>query len=115
MASVYWNILTYQLTFSFSNAKDPLTSYTKHSGVWSQEGPRKHYYKQASGSDEILAELFQILKWWCYKSAALNMSADLETSAVATGLEKVSFYSNPKERQSQRMFKLPYNWVNFTC
>ena len=27
-----------------------------------------------------------------------------ENSAVATGLEKVSFHSNPKERQCQRMF-----------
>ena len=27
-------------------------------------------------------------------------------SAVATGLEKVSLHSNPKERQCQRMFKL---------
>ena len=31
------------------------------------------------------------------------MSANLESSAVATGLEKVSFHSNPKERQCQRM------------
>ena len=30
--------------------------------------------------------------------AALNMPANLENSAVATGLEKVSFHSNPKER-----------------
>ena len=29
------------------------------------------------------------------------MPADLENSAVATVLEKVSFHSNPKERQSQ--------------
>ena len=29
------------------------------------------------------------------------MPANLENSAVATGLEKVSFYSNPKERQCQ--------------
>ena len=34
------------------------------------------------------------------------MLADLENSAVATGLEKVSFHSNPKERQCQRMLKL---------
>ena len=27
------------------------------------------------------------------------MPANLENSAVATGLEKVSFHSNPKERQ----------------
>ena len=33
------------------------------------------------------------------------MPANLENSAVATGLEKVSFHSNPKESQCQRMFK----------
>ena len=37
------------------------------------------------------------------------MSANLENSAVDTGLEKVSFHSNPKERQCQRMFKLLHN------
>ena len=31
------------------------------------------------------------------------MPTNLENSAVATGLEKVSFHSNPKERQCQRM------------
>ena len=31
------------------------------------------------------------------------MPANMENSAVATGLEKVSFHSNPKERQCQRM------------
>ena len=30
-------------------------------------------------------------------------------SAVATGLEKFSFHSNPKEKELQRMFKLLYN------
>ena len=34
------------------------------------------------------------------------MPANLENSAVATGLEKVSFHSNPKERQCQRRLKL---------
>ena len=34
------------------------------------------------------------------------MSANLKHSAVATGLEKVSFHSNPKEGQYQRMLKL---------
>ena len=38
------------------------------------------------------------------------MPANLENSAVATGLEKVSFHSNPKERQCQRMLKLPHNY-----
>ena len=31
------------------------------------------------------------------------MPANLQNSAVATGLEKVSFHSNPKERQYQRI------------
>ena len=44
-------------------------------------------------------------RWQC-KSAALNMPANLENSAVATGLEKVNFHPNPKERQCQRMLKL---------
>ena len=39
---------------------------------------------------------------WCCESAVLNMPGNLENSAVATGLEKVSFHSNLKERQCQR-------------
>ena len=35
------------------------------------------------------------------------MPANLENSATATGLEKVSFHFNLKEGQCQRMFKLP--------
>ena len=31
--------------------------------------------------------------------AALDMPANLEQSAVAAGLEKISFHSSPKERQ----------------
>ena len=37
------------------------------------------------------------------------MPASLENSVVATGLEKVSFHSNPKERQCKRILKLPHN------
>ena len=48
-------------------------------------------------------------------SAALNMPANLENSAVATGLEKVSFHSNPKERQCKRMLKLLHNCTHLTC
>ena len=47
---------------------------------------------KASGCDGIPVELFQILK---------NMPANLENSAVATGLEKVSFHFKHKERQCQ--------------
>ena len=70
---------------------------------------------KASGGDGIPAELFQILKDDAVKVLAFNMSATLEDSAVATGLEKISFHSNPKERQCQRMFKLLYNCTHFTC
>ena len=56
----------------------------------------------ASGGDGIPAKLFKILN----DDAALNMPANLENSAVATGLEKISFHYNPKEGQCKRMFKL---------
>ena len=69
---------------------------------------------KASGGDGIPVELFQILEADAVK-AALNMPANLENSAVATGLEKVSFHSNPKERQCQRMLKLPHNCTHLTC
>ena len=55
---------------------------------------------KASGGDGIPVELFQILKECC-ESAALNMSTNLENSAVATGRGKVSFRSNPKERNAK--------------
>ena len=67
---------------------------------------------KASGGDGIPVELFQILKDGA--SAALNMPANLENSAVASGLEKISFHSNPKERQSQRIFKLLHSCTHLT-
>ena len=39
------------------------------------------------------------------------MPTNLENSAVSTGLEQASFHSNPKERQCQRMLKLPHNCI----
>ena len=69
---------------------------------------------KASGGDGIPVELFQVLKSDAVK-VLLNMPANLEKSAVATGLEKVRFHSNPKEMQCQRMFKLPHNCTHFTC
>ena len=42
------------------------------------------------------------------------MPANLENSAVATGLEKVSFHSNPKERKCQKMFKLLHSCTHLT-
>ena len=64
---------------------------------------------KASGGDVIPADIFQMLK------DAFNMPGNLENSAVATGLEKVSFHFNPKEGQCQRTFKLLHNCTHFTC
>ena len=58
---------------------------------------------KASGGDGIPVELFQILKDEAVKVATLNMPANLENSAVATGLEKASFHSNPKERHAKNV------------
>ena len=65
---------------------------------------------KASGGDGIPSELFQILK----DDAVKVLPANLENSAVATGLGKVSFQSNPKERQFQIMLKLPHNCTYLT-
>jgi len=43
------------------------------------------------------------------------MPANFKNSAVVTGLEKVSFHSNPKERQCQRMLKVLHNCTHLTC
>ena len=57
-----------------------------------------------SGGGGIPAKLFQVLK-----NDAVKVPANLDNSAVATGLEKVSFQFSPKGRQCQRRFKLPHN------
>ena len=68
----------------------------------------------ASGSDGISVELFQILRDDAVK-VLYSICQQIENSAVAIGLEKVSFHSNPKERQCQRMLKLPHNCTHLTC
>ena len=70
---------------------------------------------KASGDEGIPPDLFQILKDDAVKSVALITPANLENSTMATGLEKVSFHSNLKEGQCQRLFKLPHNCTHFTC
>ena len=53
----------------------------------------------ASGGDGIPVELFQILKDDAVKVLHSVCQQIWKTQPVATGLEKVSFHSNPKERQ----------------
>ena len=78
----------------------------RHPGMWSQVGLRKHHYEQSQWRWWNFSWAISNPKRWCCESAALSMPANLENSAVATGLKKVSFHSNPKERQCQIMFKL---------
>ena len=42
------------------------------------------------------------------------MPANWENSTVATTLEKGSFHSNPKERQCQKVLKLPHKCTHLT-
>ena len=68
---------------------------------------------EASGGDGIPAKLFKILKDVVVK---VFHSIYLQTwkTAVETGLEKVNLHSIPKERQCQRIFKLPHNCTHLT-
>ena len=68
---------------------------------------------KASRGDRIPAEQFQILKDDAVK-VLYSICQKIWKIAVATGLEKVSFHSNPKERQCQRMLKLPHNCSDLT-
>ena len=65
---------------------------------------------KASGGDGIPVELFQILK----DDAVKVIPGNLENSLVATGPDKVSFHSNLKERQYQRMLTLLHNCTHLT-
>ena len=67
---------------------------------------------KANGGDGILAKLCQILK--DDVKVLHSICQQLENSTVATGLEKVSFHSSPKEGQCQRMFKLLHDCTHFT-
>ena len=69
---------------------------------------------KASGGDGIPLELFQILKDDAVKVLHSVCQQILEISAEATGLEKVCFQSNPKERQCQRMLKISHNCIHLT-
>ena len=66
---------------------------------------------KASGGDGISVELFQILKDDSVKVLHLICQQIWKTQQW---LEKVSFHSNPKERQCQKMLKLPHNCTHLT-
>ena len=63
---------------------------------------------KASGGDRIPVELFQILKDDAVE-VLHSICQQIWKTQQWSLLEKVSFHSNPKERQCQRMLKLPHN------
>ena len=85
----------------------------RHPGMWSQVGLRKHHYEQSYWRWWNSSWAIPNPERWSCESAAVNKPVNLENS-VATGVEKVSFHSNPKERQCQRMLKLPHNCTHLT-
>ena len=68
---------------------------------------------KVNGGDRIPVELFQILKDDAVK-VMHSISQQIWKTAVATGLEKVSFHSNPKEGQCQRILKLLHNHTHLS-
>ena len=64
---------------------------------------------KASEGDGIPVELFQILV------KVLPSICQQIWKTQQWPQEKVSFHFNPKERQCQRMFKLPHNCTHLTC
>ena len=101
--------------------EDPEGWYGEGGGSRVQDG--KHMFRMGNTSNlwqihfDIWQNQYNIVKLNKIKkkSAALDKPANLENSAVATGLEKVSFHSNLKERQCQRMLKLLHNCTHLTC
>ena len=69
---------------------------------------------KAGGGDGITLELFQILKDDAVKGLH-SICQQIWKTQRWPQLEKVSFHSNPKERQWQRMLKQPHNCTHLTC
>ena len=70
---------------------------------------------KASGGDGILVELFQILKDDAVQVLHSICQHIWKTQQWQQDCKKVSFYSNPKERQCQRSLKLSHNCTHLTC
>ena len=55
---------------------------------------------------------------WMWNCVEIKVSLEelkrLRRTQVATGLEKVSFHSNPKERQCERMLKVPHSCTHLS-
>ena len=71
--------------------------------------------KKASGGDGIPAELFQILKDDAVKVLHSICQQIWKTQQWPQNWKRSGFHSSPKERQCQRMLKLPHTCTHLTC
>ena len=69
----------------------------RHPGMWSRVGLRKHHYEQSWWRWWNSSWAISNPESWCCESAALNMPANLEKSAVATDWKSLVFISIPKK------------------
>ena len=69
---------------------------------------------KASGGDGIPDELSEILKEDAVKVLHSICQQIWKTQQWPQDWKKVSFHSNPQERQCQRMLKLPHNCTHLT-
>ena len=72
---------------------------------------------KASGGDGFPVELFQILKDDAVKVLHSICQQIWKTQQWPQDWKRsvFSFHSNPKERQCQRMLKIPHNFPHLTC
>ena len=70
---------------------------------------------KASGDEGIPVELFQILKGDAVKMLHSICQQLWNTQQWPQDWERSINHSNPKERQCQRMLKLPHNCTHLTC
>ena len=69
---------------------------------------------KVSGGDGIPVELFQVLKDDAVKVLHSICQQIWKTQQWPQDWKKVSFHSNLKERQCQRILKLPHNCIHLT-
>ena len=118
------NLISDSSTFSKTSLN--IWKFTVHILLKPSLENSKHYFTsvrwmQLCGSLSILWHCPSLeLEWKVTFSspvatAEFSKFAGILSAAVATGMEKISFHSNPKERQCQRMLKLPHNCTHLTC
>ena len=96
-SSLYWEEVA-RINRRNPDNNDGVITRTRYLRVWSQVGLRKHHYKQSYWRWWNSSWAISNPERWCCENAVFNIPANLENSAVATGLEKgqVSFQSQRK-------------------